>query len=88
MFITKDLTRIRDRIGKIEQSDHQTPDHVAIRMEHGEVIGRDLTHKNCYLCLGLWPFMIDWSVRLTPTNASDQTVNHQWTMSMTIDTRE
>ena len=40
MFITKDLARIRDRIGKIEQSDHQTPDHVAIRMEHGEVIGR------------------------------------------------
>ena len=40
VFITKDLTRIHDRIGKIEQSDHQTPDHVAIRMEHGEVIGR------------------------------------------------
>ena len=40
VFITKDLARIRNRIGKIEQSDHQTPDHVAIRMEHGEVIGR------------------------------------------------
>ena len=40
VFITKNLTRIRDRIGKIEQLDHQTPDHVAIRIEHGEVIGR------------------------------------------------
>jgi hypothetical protein len=44
VFITTDLTRIRDCIGSLAHADQQTPDHVAIRMEHGEVIGRGLTH--------------------------------------------
>ena len=52
MIITQDLTRIRDRIGKIEQSDHQTPDHVAIRMEHGEVIGRGPNPQELLALLG------------------------------------
>ena len=51
-FITKDFARIRDRIGKIEQSDHQTPDHVAIRMEHGEVIGRGPNPQELLALLG------------------------------------
>ena len=52
VFITKDLARIRDRIGKIEQSDHQTPDHVAIRMEHDEVIGRRPNPQELLALLG------------------------------------
>jgi hypothetical protein len=40
VFITTDLTRIRDRIGTLEHADQQTLDHVAICMEHGEVIER------------------------------------------------
>jgi hypothetical protein len=36
----------------------------------------DLTHKNYWLYLGLWLFMIDWSVRFTLINALDRTVNH------------
>jgi hypothetical protein len=40
LFITTDLTRIKDRIGTLEHADQQTPDHVAIRMGHGKVIGR------------------------------------------------
>ena len=52
MFITKDLARIRDRIGRIEHADHRTPDHMAIRMEHGEVIGRGPNPQKLLALLG------------------------------------
>ena len=52
VFIAKDLARIRDCIGKIERSDHQTPDHVAIRMKHGEVIGREPNPQELLALLG------------------------------------
>jgi hypothetical protein len=50
--ITTDLTRIPDCIGTIEQLDHQTPDHVAIRMEHSEVIDREPNPQELLALLG------------------------------------
>jgi hypothetical protein len=52
VFITTDLNRIRNRIGKIEPSDDHTPDHVDLRMEHGEVIGRGPNPQELLALLG------------------------------------
>jgi hypothetical protein len=52
VFITTHLTRIWDCIGKLELSDHQTPDHLAIRMDHGESIGRGPNPQELLSLLG------------------------------------
>ena len=52
VFITTDLTRIRDRIGTLAHANQQTPDHVAIRMEHGEVIERGPNPQELLALLG------------------------------------
>jgi hypothetical protein len=52
VFVTTYLTRIRNCIGKLEQSDQQTPDYVAIRMEHGEVISREPNPQELLALLG------------------------------------
>ena len=52
IFLTTDLERIRRRIAQQEDSPNDTIDHVAIRIDHGEVVGRDPNPQELLALLG------------------------------------
>jgi hypothetical protein len=84
--LTTDLERIRQRMGQQEASLTDTLDYVAVRIDHGEVVGRAQTRKNYWPYWELWPSLsgrMHWGHR---TNALGQTANRRSTTSMSTAT--
>ena len=82
IFLTTDLERIRRRIAQQEDSSNDTLDYVAIRNDHGEVVGRAQTRKSYWPYWELWQSLkgrTHWGYR---TNVLDRTVSH-WSITST-----